>query len=62
MEPDDLTLEDAMKRVPMHTDSIGIGSFHPGGMNVAKASGRVTFLSNTIAEEELRAMLISNEK
>ncbi len=45
----ELTLDDAMKfgTLKVHTDTVGVGSFHAGGMNVAKANGSVEFIANT---------------
>lgn len=41
----------------VNADLMGIGSFHPGGCNVAMANGSARFIPETYPAEELRAIL-----
>lgn len=61
MDPSqEIPFETAIRGI--NVDAMGIGSYHPGGGNVAFGNGSVRFIRNDIDVETLRAMPIRNEE
>ena len=54
----DITFETACKGI--NVDVMGISSYHTGGANVALGDGSIRFISDTIDNEKLRAMLVGD--
>lgn len=59
--PRDLTLDEASQGINPKESARGMGSKHPGGMNVLFADGRCDFLPATTPPEKLQGLLKVNE-